>query len=1158
MAFTSSGACTNAGAIYTMTASSGTCSVIANQAGNTNYTAAPTVTDTVNATQASTATAVLSSLNPSGYGQAVSFTATVTGASPSGTVAFSIDGNPFDTETLVSGSAASVSISNLAVGTHTVTATYSGDTNNTGSTGTLAGGQVVSSANAGVSIASSLNPSVYGQSVTFTATISGANGLVKGRKPGKNGIRPQEVTGSVTWSDSNGPLTCTETGSSTTTVTSGNPGSATCTTSALAVAASDTITGAYSGDSNHNSGSGTVSQQIAASNGNVSVASGLNPSTYGQSVTFTATVTGDNGLAKRKGAKPFAVTGSVSWSANTGCSTSTVSGYPGTATCTTSILPVGASDTVTASYSGDANHNAGSGSVSQTVTAVSSSVSVGSSSNPSSYGQSVSFTAVVTGNSPTGTVAFSIDGNPFDTETLVSGSATSASISTLAVGTHTVTATYSGDTNNSGDTGTLGGGQVVSQATTTTGVTSTPNPSVYATSVTFTATINGANGLVKGRKPGKNGMNPMDPGGTVTWSANTGCAPSTVSGNPGVATCTTSSATHLPVGTDTVTATYSGDSNHSGSAGSVDQVVTGGIATTIDVTSVSPASEDFAANTPVTITAVLSWTGHGVAPTAANVTIGGNGNGTYGATSCAARVHETITCTATYTPNNADVPGSYTETAAFSGDTNYTASSSSETNNFTINSASSTTVVTSGLNPSTYGQSVTFTATITGENGFVKGRKPGKNGIKPMDPTGTVTWSANTGCSTSAVTGNPGVATCTTSSLAAGSNTVTATYSGDSNHGGGSGSVSQTVNPASQTITFTTTAPSSAAYNSTFGVAASASSGLTVAFTAAGSCTVADNGNGTATYTITSGAGTCTVKANQAGNSNYSAAAQVTESVSATPASQTINVTTPAPATAVKGFSFTVVANATSGLPITFTSSGICTNVHGTYTMTAATGTCTVKMNAPSSTNYTAAPQVVETTAGAPAVAPTVSLTGEPATANAGATFTVTAASNETGAVSIPVITTTTGTVCSVGANTTSGSSSSATVTMLTGTGTCILKATWAANYVYRAATVLEHTTAAKIAPTVTFTGAPSSAAHGTSFTVTATSNESGSVVSVPTITTTTPTECSVGAVTSNGSGGYEATVTVIRTTGMCTTKAAWALNADYAAASVLQHTTAH
>jgi len=38
------------------------------------------------------------------------------------------------------------------------------------------------------------------------------------------------------------------------------------------------------------------------------------------------------------------------------------------------------------------------------------------------------------------------------------------------------------------------------------------------------------------------------------------------------------------VGTDTITATYSGDSNHSGSAGSTNEVVQGGIATTIDVT----------------------------------------------------------------------------------------------------------------------------------------------------------------------------------------------------------------------------------------------------------------------------------------------------------------------------------------------------------------------------------------------------------------------------------------------------------------------------------------------------------------------------------------------------------------------------------------------
>ena len=106
------------------------------------------------------------------------------------------------------------------------------------------------------------------------------------------------------------------------------------------------------------------------------------------------------------------------------------------------------------------------------------------------------------------------------------------------------------------------------------------------------------------------------------------------------------------VGTDVVSATYSGDSNHTGGTGSVNQVIQGGIATSINVTSVSPAAEDYGADTPVTITAALTWVGNGVAPTASDVTISGNGHGTYGATSCAPRVHESITCTATYTPNH--------------------------------------------------------------------------------------------------------------------------------------------------------------------------------------------------------------------------------------------------------------------------------------------------------------------------------------------------------------------------------------------------------------------------------------------------------------------------------------------------------------------------
>ena len=179
---------------------------------------------------------------------------------------------------------------------------------------------------------------------------------------------------------------------------------------------------------------------------------------------------------------------------------------------------------------------------------------------------------------------------------------------------------------------------------------------------------------------------------------------------------------------------------------------------------------------------------------------------------------------------------------------------------------------------------------------------------------------------------------------------------------------SVTAQLASQTINVTTPAPGSAIYNTSFGVAATASSGLTVSFSSGGICT-----NVGATFTMTSGTGTCTVKFDQAGNSNYSAAPEVTESVTAQLASQTINVTTPAPASAVYTTSFTVAATASSGLTVSFSSGGVCTNVGATFTMTSGTGTCTVKFDQAGNSNYSAAPEVTESVTAQPAV-PVVSL----------------------------------------------------------------------------------------------------------------------------------------------------------------------------------------
>ncbi len=266
---------------------------------------------------------------------------------------------------------------------------------------------------------------------------------------------------------------------------------------------------------------------------------------------------------------------------------------------------------------------------------------------------------------------------------------------------------------------------------------------------------------------------------------------------------------------------------------------------------------------------------------------------------------------------------------------------------------------------------------------------------------------------------------------------------------------------AAQSIAFTTNAPSSAVYNSSFTVAASGgASGNPVAFSSSGSCS-----NSGATYTMTSGAGSCSVIANQAGNANYSAASAVTQTTSATPASQTITVTTPAPPTATNKSSFTVVASA--GTAITFGSSGSCTHSAGTYTINKTTGTCTVTMNAPASTNYLAAPTVTEQTTVAAPIAPTVSFTGAPASAPYGSSFTVVATTN---ASTTAAISASPATVCYIAGT---------TVTMINGTGTCTLTATWAADDVYSSAKATQKTVASKLSSGLNW-ATPAPITHGT------------------------------------------------------------------------------
>ena len=170
-----------------------------------------------------------------------------------------------------------------------------------------------------------------------------------------------------------------------------------------------------------------------------------NPSIYQEPVTLTATVTSSGG--------PPANGESVTFMSGA-TSLGTAQLTSGTASLTTTELPVG-TDSITAVYDGDsAFAGSTSAAVTQTVNKASSSTTVKSSLNPSTFGQSVTLTANVSGQFSgvaTGTVTFSNGSSSLGSATVSSNTASLAT-TTLPVGTDSITAVYSGDSNFTGST----------------------------------------------------------------------------------------------------------------------------------------------------------------------------------------------------------------------------------------------------------------------------------------------------------------------------------------------------------------------------------------------------------------------------------------------------------------------------------------------------------------------------------------------------------------------------------------------------------------------------------------------------------------------------------------------------------------------------------
>jgi phosphodiesterase/alkaline phosphatase D-like protein len=598
------------------------------------------------------------------------------------------------------------------------------------------------------------------------------------------------------------------------------------------------------------------------------------------------------------------------------------------------VLTVGSNQTLTATYTPDSNsssiYNSASGSNPVTVTSPAKTIpTVTVTPSPSSVAttQPLTVTVTVAGTPrPTGSVTLSGGGYTSAATTLTGGSATiTIPAGSLSTGTDTLTASYTPDSNSSSTYNSGSGSNsvtVTSPAKTTPTVTVTPSPSSVATTQPLTVTVTVAG------TPRPTGSVTLSGGGYTS-------AVTTLSGGSAQINVPAGS---LSTGTDTLTASYTPDSNSSSvynsASGSNTVTVTTPTKTTPTVT-VTPSPSSITTVQALSVTVTMAGT---PTPTG-SVTLTGGGYTSAVTTLSGGSAQINV-------PAGSLSTGTDTLTASYTPDSNSSSvyNSASGSNTVTVTTPTKTTpTVTVTPSPSsiTTVQALSVTVTMAGT----------------PTPTGSVTLTG--GGYTSAVTtlsGGSAQINIPAGSLSAGTDTLTVSYTPDSASAaiynsatGTSSAVSVTL--ATQTITFP--AISAQTVGKPLTLSATASSGLAVTFTSTTTsiCTV----SGTAATFIASG--TCTIDANQSGNSTYAAASTVPQSFTVNAEAQTITFANPG--TQTVGTPLTLSATATSGLGVTFTSTttGVCM-VSGTTATFIASGTCTIDANQVGNNVYAAAPQV--------------------------------------------------------------------------------------------------------------------------------------------------------------------------------------------------------
>ena len=699
-------------------------------------------------------------------GTPVTFTATVVsknGTTPTGTVQFAEGSTVLGNATLNASGVAMLTISTLAPGTNPIVATYGGDVNNSSSASaafietTLQIGTVVT-------LTSNANPAHTGQTVTLTANVA----MVAGS------TADGAITGQVTFTD--GIVTLGV-------VTVNAAGNAVLNVSTLAVGTHN-IVASYAGNTNYASSSSSPLAEVIQISSTTTVGSSTNNSTLaGEPATLNATVTSATGIP----------TGTVTFYDGATILGTAPLNAQGIATLTTSTLSVG-THTLTAVYGGDPNYNGSTSATwTQTISLATTAVTLTGPATPVDAGNPVNLSSTLSTNgvAPTGTLTLRDGGTVIATQTVTAAGTFPFSTSTLSIGTHTLTMTYSGDANNAPAVSpaiTV----VIQQAPSMTVLTSSSNPSPLGQPVTLTATISSGS-------PAISGSVTFEDGGAVIGT-------SAVSG--GIATFTTSA---FSVGANSLTAVYSGDTNHatSTSAVLVEQI------TEVSTENLSSSVNPTVAGVNVVFTATIASVG-GIIPT--GTVVFADGGTTIGTSAVGS------TGSATFATSTLSV-GSHTITATYSGDKNDAPATATLIE--TIQNSSTQISLTASSNPATYAKPETFTATILSNGGVATGVVTFTDGGTAI---GTGTLNAS------------GVATLTTSTLAPGAHTIVANYPGD---GRASASVSTPLTISVQELT-------------SIAVSSSSNPALTLApivFTA----TVTNAGVGVATGTVTFTDGSATL-----------------------------------------------------------------------------------------------------------------------------------------------------------------------------------------------------------------------------------------------------------------------------------------------------------